>query len=210
MRNIQQHFSIHKLTIGAASVLIGLSLLGFGTQTVHADANDTAVQATSEKVDASTSEAKNDVKTEDVKVEIPVTDDKAATDPTTKEEKTTEPADETPATPVTVSDKDAKTPATEGDAGKSTDVEKPAVPTDTTKAATDKAQDSVATKDQTLKVDQAKNGAVDPKTLKEEKSFLHQKEWLQTTPVLELKLMIQSTIQVTVLLLTFLVGTLQV
>ncbi|MDY4729898.1 MAG: hypothetical protein SPC26_07270 [Lactobacillus amylovorus] len=68
---------------------------------------------------------------------------------------------ETPATPVTVSDKDAKTPATEGDAGKSTDVEKPAVPTDTTKAATDKAQDSVATKDQTLK---------------EEKSFLHQKE----------------------------------
>jgi hypothetical protein len=50
-----------------------------------------------------------------------------------------------------------------GDAGKSTDVEKPAVPTDTTKAATDKAQDSVATKDQTLK---------------EEKSFLHQKEWL--------------------------------
>lgn len=182
MRNIQQHFSIHKLTIGAASVLIGLSLLGFGTQTVHADANDTAVQATSEKVDASTSEAKNDVKTEDVKVETPVTYDKAATDPTTnadvKEEKTTEPADETPATPVTVSDKDAKTPATEGDAGKSTDVEKPAVPTDTTKAATDKAQDSVAIKDQTLKVDQAKNGAVDPKTLKEEKSFLHQKEWL--------------------------------
>lgn len=196
MRNIQQHFSIRKLTIGAASVLIGLSLLGFGTQTVHADANDTAVQATSEKVDASTSEAKNDVKTEDVKVETPVTDDKAATDPTTKEEKTTEPADETsatdkteaptdatkqaetPATPVTVSDKDAKTPATEGDAGKSTDVEKPAVPTDTTKAATDKAQDSVATKDQTLKVDQAKNGAVDPKTLKEEKSFLHQKKWL--------------------------------
>ena len=178
MRNIQQHFSIHKLTIGAASVLIGLSFLGFGTQTVHADANDTAVQATSEKVDASTSEAKNDVKTEDVKVETPVTDDKAATDPTTKEEKTTEPADETPATPVTVSDKDAKTPATEGDAGKSTDVEKPAVPTDTTKAATDKAQDSVAIKDQTLKVDQAKNGAVDPKTLKEEKSFLHQKKWL--------------------------------
>ena len=145
MRNIQQHFSIHKLTIGAASVLIGLSLLGFGTQTVHADANDTAVQATSEKVDASTSETKNDVKTEDVKVETPVTDDKAATDPTTKEEKTTEPADETsatdkteaptdatkqaetPATPVTVSDKDAKTTATEGDAGKSTDVEKSAV-----------------------------------------------------------------------------------
>ena len=200
MRNIQQHFSIRKLTIGAASVLIGLSLLGFGTPTVHADANDTTVQATSEKVDASTSEAKNDVKTEDVKVETPVTDDKAATDPTTnadvKEEKNTEPADETsaadkteaptdaskqaetPATPVTVSDKDAKTPATEGDAGKSTDVEKPAVPTDTTKAATDKAQDSVAIKDQTLKVDQAKNGAVDPKTLKEEKSFLHQKKWL--------------------------------
>lgn len=152
MRNIQQHFSIHKLTIGAASVLIGLSLLGFGTQTVHADANDTAVQATSEKVDASTSEAKNDVKTEDVKVETPVTDDKAATDPTTNATKQAE----TPATPVTVSDKDAKTPATEGDAGKSTDVEKPAVPTDTTKAATDKAQDSVATKDQTLKVDQAK------------------------------------------------------
>ncbi|MCH3996877.1 MAG: YSIRK-type signal peptide-containing protein [Lactobacillus amylovorus] len=49
MRNIQQHFSIRKLTIGAANVLIGLSLLGFGTQTVHADANDTAVQATSEK-----------------------------------------------------------------------------------------------------------------------------------------------------------------
>ena len=62
MRNIQQHFSIRKLTIGAASVLIGLSLLGFGTPTVHADANDTTVQATSEKVDASTSETKNDVK----------------------------------------------------------------------------------------------------------------------------------------------------
>ena len=101
MRNIQQHFSIRKLTIGAASVLIGLSLLGFGTPTVHADANDTTVQATSEKVDASTSETKNDVKTEDVKVETPVTDDKAATDPTTnadvKEEKNTEPADETSA-----------------------------------------------------------------------------------------------------------------
>ena len=66
MRNIQQHFSIRKLTIGAASVLIGLSFLGFGAQTVRADANDTAVQATSEKADASTSEAKNDVKTEDV------------------------------------------------------------------------------------------------------------------------------------------------
>lgn len=198
MRNIQQHFSIRKLTIGAASVLIGLSLLGFGTYMLMPMILQCKLLL--KKVDASTSEAKNDVKTEDVKVETPVTDDKAATDPTTnadvKEEKNTEPADETsaaykteaptdatkqaetPATPVTVSDKDAKTPATEGDAGKSTDVEKPAVPTDTTKAATDKAQDSVATKDQTLKVDQAKNGAVDPKTLKEEKSFLHQKEWL--------------------------------
>lgn len=111
MRNIQQHFSIRKLTIGAASVLIGLSLLGFGTPTVHADANDTTVQATSEKVDASTSETKNDVKTEDVKVETPVTDDKAATDPTTnadvKEEKTTEPADETSAAYKTEAPTDA-------------------------------------------------------------------------------------------------------
>lgn len=40
--NIQQHFSIRKLTVGVASVLIGLSFLGFGTQTVRADVTNTA------------------------------------------------------------------------------------------------------------------------------------------------------------------------
>lgn len=42
MSNIQQHFSIRKLTIGTSSVLIGLSFLGFTSQTAHADTNNAA------------------------------------------------------------------------------------------------------------------------------------------------------------------------
>lgn len=37
MDNQRDHFSIRKLTIGAASVLIGISFMGFGGQAVHAD-----------------------------------------------------------------------------------------------------------------------------------------------------------------------------
>lgn len=36
-KDIQQHFSIRKLSVGLASVLIGISFLGYGAQTVHAD-----------------------------------------------------------------------------------------------------------------------------------------------------------------------------
>ncbi|WP_438450381.1 mucin-binding protein [Lactobacillus kitasatonis] len=45
MRNIQQHFSIRKLTVGAASVLIGISFLATtNTNQVHADTLDKSVQ----------------------------------------------------------------------------------------------------------------------------------------------------------------------
>ena len=37
MDNQRDHFSIRKLTVGAASVLIGITFMGFGGQTVHAD-----------------------------------------------------------------------------------------------------------------------------------------------------------------------------
>lgn len=37
---IRQHFSIRKLSVGAASVLIGISFLGAGAQTVNADINN--------------------------------------------------------------------------------------------------------------------------------------------------------------------------
>lgn len=33
----KDHFAIRKLTVGAASVLIGITFMGFGGQTVHAD-----------------------------------------------------------------------------------------------------------------------------------------------------------------------------
>lgn len=37
MRETKNHYSIRKLTIGAASVLIGVSFLGVKHDTVHAD-----------------------------------------------------------------------------------------------------------------------------------------------------------------------------
>lgn len=69
--NIQQHFSIRKLTVGVASVLIGLSFLGFGTQTVRADVTNTASdtakteQAESNQQNAATEEPKADTTTSD-------------------------------------------------------------------------------------------------------------------------------------------------
>ena len=69
--NIQQHFSIRKLTVGVASVWIGLSFLGFGTQTVRADVTNTASdtakteQAESNQQNAATEEPKADTTTSD-------------------------------------------------------------------------------------------------------------------------------------------------
>ena len=41
----QDHFSIRKLTIGAASVLLGFTFFGAGSQTVKADTEETAQHA---------------------------------------------------------------------------------------------------------------------------------------------------------------------
>ncbi|CCI84450.1 hypothetical protein FC52_GL000756 [Lactobacillus pasteurii DSM 23907 = CRBIP 24.76] len=45
MNNQKDHFAIRKLTVGAASVLIGISFMGFGGQAVHADEMTTDSQA---------------------------------------------------------------------------------------------------------------------------------------------------------------------
>lgn len=69
--NIQQHFSIRKSTVGVASVLIGLSFLDSGTQTVRADVTNTASntakteQAESNQQNAVTEEPKADTTTSD-------------------------------------------------------------------------------------------------------------------------------------------------
>ena len=48
MEQRAEHFSIRKLTVGAASVLIGLSFLGFNAHTAKADAASSQIQATEE------------------------------------------------------------------------------------------------------------------------------------------------------------------
>jgi hypothetical protein len=48
MNEIRQHFSIRKLSVGAASVLIGLSFLGWNAQTVKADEVTSAKDQTTE------------------------------------------------------------------------------------------------------------------------------------------------------------------
>ena len=45
MEQKTEHFSIRKLTVGAASVLIGISFLGFNAHTVSADTNNNGSQA---------------------------------------------------------------------------------------------------------------------------------------------------------------------
>ena len=53
MEQKNEHFSIRKLTVGAASVLIGISFLGFNAHTVSADTTDNGSQANEDVVKAS-------------------------------------------------------------------------------------------------------------------------------------------------------------
>ena len=73
--SVKQRFSIRKITIGAVSVLIGLTFMGYSSQTVHADSVDanssdsatTSVikdQTTTEQA-ASTTKTSNNVDTND-------------------------------------------------------------------------------------------------------------------------------------------------
>ncbi|WP_155831073.1 YSIRK-type signal peptide-containing protein, partial [Lactobacillus kitasatonis] len=63
MDNQRDHFSIRKLTIGAASVLIGISFMGFGGQAVHADEvtnTQPAVEQVSKETTTDSTQQNND------------------------------------------------------------------------------------------------------------------------------------------------------
>ena len=63
MDNQKDHFSIRKLTIGAASVLIGISFMGFGSQAVHADEvtnTQPAVEQVSKETTTDSTQQNND------------------------------------------------------------------------------------------------------------------------------------------------------
>ncbi|WP_304228062.1 BspA family leucine-rich repeat surface protein [Lactobacillus kitasatonis] len=64
MDNQKDHFAIRKLTIGVASVLIGITFMGFGGQTVHADegsgGNQPAVEQVSKETTTNSTQQNND------------------------------------------------------------------------------------------------------------------------------------------------------
>lgn len=97
--SVKQRFSIRKITIGAVSVLIGLTFMGYSSQTVHADSVDanssdsatTSVikdQTTTEQVASTTKTSNNSDKTDTTSSIVVDTNDANKTEDTTSIVKT--------------------------------------------------------------------------------------------------------------------------